>query len=114
MGLFNSKSNWFCSDCSGRLSTLDDIHGDFIPMRPTDQVIVDYEITEFERCDEISASSPTSYSNTGISSKITLMSPVTPTHLRLLTPRTRVISRNASMTSVNIVDSIRSSTSLRK
>ena len=109
MGLFNSKQNWLCSDCNGRLSTIDDIHSDLAPNRVIGQVIVDYEITEFERCDEISANSPVSYSNTGFSSKITIPSPVTPTKMHALTARTKVISRNAASSSRNIVESIRNS-----
>jgi hypothetical protein len=108
MGLSNTKSSWLCSDCSGRMSTIDEVHGDLAPVRGIDQVIADYEITEFERCDEISISSPASYSNTLSYSKITVNSPLTPNKSNSLTSRTKVISRNAFRTSVNLVNAIRS------
>ena len=107
MGLLNSKSNWLCSDCSGRLSTVDEVRSEFPPVPGITHTIIDYEITEFERCDENASESPVSYSNTGFSSKVTLTSPVTPTKLRAITVRRKVLSRNASTTSVNIVDTIR-------
>ncbi|OMJ70538.1 hypothetical protein SteCoe_31470 [Stentor coeruleus] len=112
MGLTNSKNSWLCSDCGGRISTLDDVHNDLAPIQGVEPIIVDYEVTEFERCDEHSVNSPISYSNTGISSKGTMPSPLTPTKFHPLSARTRVISRNANNSSVNIVEYIRSSSSL--
>lgn len=109
MGILNTKSYWICSDCSGRISTIDEIRSEFPQIPGADQSIIDYEITEFERCDEGSPGSPVSYSNTGFSSKVTITSPITPTNLRSITMRRQIISRNASVTSINIVDVLRSS-----
>ena len=91
------------------MSTLDDVRHDFSPIQVVEQVIVDYEITEFERCYEISIVSPVSYNNTGFSSKLTIGSPLTPIKQQCHTTRTRVISRNATTSSTNIVAKIRSS-----
>ena len=114
MGTSNSKQSWLCSDCSGRLSTLDGIINDLAPVRGVEPIIVDYEITEFECCDEISISSPTTHSTIRNSSNVTVPSPITPTKFRPVVSRTKVISRNASNRSVNIVESIRSSSVLSR
>ncbi|OMJ73398.1 hypothetical protein SteCoe_27930 [Stentor coeruleus] len=112
MGLLNSKKTWLCSDCGGRISTLDDVNNDFSPIQGVEPIIVDYEVGEFEKCNENLLNSPASYSNTRISSKGTMPSPLTPTKFHPFSARTRVISRNANNSSVNIVEYIRSSSSL--
>ena len=107
MGLLNSKSNLLCSDCSGRLSTVDEVLNEFHQVSGITQAIIDDEIAEFERCEENSSESSVSYTNTEFSSKVTLTSPVIHTKLIAVTTRTRVLSRNVSELSVNIVDTIR-------
>ena len=107
MGLINCKSNWICSDCGARVNTCIETFNDIHHPHLTELGNSDYEITEFERCDEFSLNSPTAYINTGFSNKLTINSPQTPLYTSQSLGTNKVLSRNARNSSVNIVESIR-------
>jgi hypothetical protein len=112
MGLNNCKSNWICSDCGARVNTCIETFNDVNLPQLTELGNLDYEVTEFERCDEFNLNSPTAYVNTGLSNKFTVNSPQTPLYTSQSLGTKKVISRNARKNSVNIVESIRKSSFL--
>lgn len=109
MGIKNCKGNWLCSDCGGRVNTCIETFNDLNHAQHTELGNLDFEITEFERCDEFNLNSPTAYINTGLSNKLTLGSPQTPLSTLDYKFKRKVVSRNARKNSVNIVESIRKS-----
>jgi hypothetical protein len=99
MGNFSSKVSCFCPDTICRNSTFPEFGENNIPENEVIQS--DNELTEFERCDEISSSSPTGCSN--LSSRLILQNSLNNPIIK----STRVVSRNALKSSTNLVQKIR-------
>ena len=106
MGTFYSKNTCLCPDSNFRCSI--NPEGSTHNIHQLDLDDSDNEITEFERCDELSSSSPTGLSN--FSQNLTAPISV-PSSKRV---RVRVVSRNAMSSSMNLVLQIRQGIHLEK
>lgn len=98
-------SRWLCSDCTANncLETGDQARF----LRESEIVRVEFESTEFERCDEFNLNSPTTYQNTWTTRTGAVSDPSTPSASLVKVNRVKVRSTNAADNCVNIVDRIR-------
>lgn len=106
MGTFYSKSTCLCPDSNFRCSI--NPEGSTHNIHQLDLDNSDNEITEFERCDELSSSSPTGLSN--FSQNLT--APISVPSIRQV--RVKVVSRNAMSSSMNLVLHIRKQIKVEK